>query len=44
MAGTVKLFRLESQAAHDKLKPRRQPYWQSLMEDKEHRVHLGWQR
>ena len=30
MAGAVKLFRLETPTARDKLKPRRQPYWQIL--------------
>ena len=41
MSGTVKHARLESQTARDRLKRRRQPHWQALVEG---RVHLGWQR
>src|SRR5262249_11944771 len=41
MSGTVKHARLESQSARDRLKRRRQPHWQALVEG---RVHLGWQR
>jgi integrase len=40
MAGTVKHARLESQSARIRLKRRRQPHWQALVEG---RVHLGWQ-
>lgn len=40
MAGTVKHARLESQSARKRLKRRRQPHWQALVEGK---VHLGWQ-
>src|SRR6516162_11666790 len=41
MSGTVKHARLESQSARARLKRRRQPHWQALVEG---RVHLGWQR
>jgi integrase len=40
MSGTVKRARLESQSARKRLKRRRQPRWQALIEGK---VHLGWQ-
>jgi integrase len=44
MAGTVKTVRLESPTARSRLASRRQPHWQSLVEDKTRRLHLGWQR
>jgi integrase len=40
MAGIIKHARLESPSARDRLKRRRQPHWQALVEGK---VHLGWQ-
>ena len=41
MSGTVMHARLESQSARARLKRRRQPHWQALVEG---RGHLGWQR
>ena len=40
MAGIVRHARLESPSARGRLKRRRQPHWQALVEGK---VHLGWQ-
>ncbi len=40
MAGIVRHARLESPSARDRLKRRRQPHWQALVEGK---AHLGWQ-